>query len=129
MGLYSPNTGSFHPTHFTTSARWCNITTGTNSGGRSPPYTQHSIVNREDFFQALRRIHERGFAISKQEFEEGINAVAAPILNQNNDPIASIAIAGPSYRLTKDLMLEIGPVLQKTAGDIAQEVKFVTNNF
>ena len=55
--------------------------------------------------------------------------MAAPILNQNNDPIASIAIAGPSYRLTKDLMLEIGPVLQKTAGDIAQEVKFVTNNF
>jgi hypothetical protein len=34
-GVHAPNTGSFHPTHFTTSACWCNIIIGTYYGGRS----------------------------------------------------------------------------------------------
>ena len=92
-----------------------------------PPQTQHTIGNREDFYQDMERIRVRGFAISIQEYEEGINAVAAPILIQDDRPIASLAVAGPSYRLTKEIMFQIGPVLVKTAQDIAQEYEFVPN--
>jgi len=35
LGLQAPNTGDFHPIHFTSSACWCNITTGTTIEGRS----------------------------------------------------------------------------------------------
>jgi DNA-binding IclR family transcriptional regulator len=88
--------------------------------GGMPNRTPTTIVTQEAFFNDVRQIREQGFAISDQEFEEGINAVAAPICNP---PIASISIAGPAYRLTLERMLEIGPDLVSTANNIAQEVE------
>lgn len=85
-----------------------------------PQYTRATLTSFEGFFEDIEQIRKRGFAISDQEFEEGINAIAAPICNQ---PIASISIAGPAYRLTRERMLELGPSLLATARDIAQEVE------
>lgn len=85
-----------------------------------PQYTQTTLTSKERFFEDIRVIRGRGFAISEQEFEDGINAIAAPICNQ---PIASISIAGPTYRLTKDRMLEMGSDLLATAKNIALEVE------
>ena len=85
-----------------------------------PKYTQHTITSFEAYFKDILQTRERGFAISEQEFEEGINAIAAPICNQ---PIASISVAGPAYRLTRERMLEISPDLLRTAKDIAMEVE------
>jgi len=85
-----------------------------------PGYTQATITSPEEFLENVHEIRGRGFAISEQEFEDGINAIAAPICNQ---PIASISIAGPAYRLTRNRMLEIGPKLLVTAKKIALEVE------
>ncbi len=85
-----------------------------------PQYTATTLTSFEKFFEDVDRIRTQGFAISEQEFEEGINAIAAPICNQ---PIASISIAGPAYRLTRERMLELGPSLLATARDITQEVE------
>jgi IclR family transcriptional regulator, KDG regulon repressor len=89
-----------------------------------PRYTATTVRSLEQFFEDAARIRERGYAISEQEFEEGINAIAAPICDQ---PIASISIAGPAYRLTRERMLEMGPRLMQTARDIAQEVEKAGN--
>lgn len=88
--------------------------------GGMPGYTQATITSPEEFLENVQEIRGRGFAISEQEFEDGINAIAAPICNQ---PIASISIAGPAYRLTRERMFEIGPNLLATAKKIAVEVE------
>jgi DNA-binding IclR family transcriptional regulator len=86
-------------------------------------YTRSTVTSQEAFFEDASRIRERGFAMSLEEFEDGINAVAAPICNQ---PIASISIAGPAYRLTRERMLEVGPHLLAVAKSIAVEVERVS---
>jgi len=88
----------------------------------SPPYTSCTIRSRETFLENLRAIRAMGFAISEQEYEEGINAVAAPILAPGDQPIAVVAVAGPAYRLTRERMMEISPLVLATAHDIAQEM-------
>jgi DNA-binding IclR family transcriptional regulator len=85
-----------------------------------PRYTQATLTSVEKFFEDMHRIRERGFAISEEEFEVGINAIAVPICKQ---PIASLSIAGPAYRLTRDHMMGIGPSLLATARNIASEVE------
>ena len=60
--------------------------------------------------------------MSEQEYEQDINAVAAPILDANNYPVAVIAVVGPSYRLTRERMLLLGPVVRATAEAIAREM-------
>jgi DNA-binding IclR family transcriptional regulator len=85
-----------------------------------PRYTQNTLTSDESFLENMRQTREQGYAISEQEFEDGINAIAAPICNQ---PIASVSIAGPAYRLTRERMIEIGPELLVTVKKIAQEVE------
>ena len=89
-----------------------------------PKYTQNTLISEEVFWENMRHTREQGYAISEQEFEDGINAIAAPICNH---PIASVSIAGPAYRLTRERMIEIGPQLLTAVKKIAQEVK-LTNN-
>jgi DNA-binding IclR family transcriptional regulator len=48
--------------------------------------------------------------------------VAAPILDPENNPVASISVAGPAYRLTHESMVEIGPIVQKLANEISREI-------
>jgi IclR family KDG regulon transcriptional repressor len=92
-----------------------------------PRYTEYTILSQEAFFENMQGAREKGFAISEQEFEEGINAIAAPIINNNGEPIASVSIAGPAYRLTRDRALGIGPELVAITKQIAREVELAVN--
>ena len=90
-------------------------------------YTQNTILSQKAFFENILQAQEQGFALSEQEFEEGINAIAAPIINSTGKPIASVSIAGPAYRLTRERMLEIGSNLVTVAKKIAREVELAVN--
>jgi IclR family transcriptional regulator, KDG regulon repressor len=88
-----------------------------------PQLTPYTHISSDAFFDDLNSIKEQGFAISEQEYEEEINAVAAPIFDLEGQPIASLAVAGPAYRLTLERMKEIGPVVVATTREISQEIK------
>lgn len=92
-----------------------------------PKYTPNTILSEEAYLNNIQDARINGFAISDQEFEEGINAIAAPIFNEKGKPIASVSIAGPAYRLTIDRALEIGPDLVIVTKQIAREVNLVVN--
>jgi IclR family KDG regulon transcriptional repressor len=85
-------------------------------------YTENTLISQEDLFKDLHETRERGFAISEQEYEKDINAVAAPIIDANGCPVAVIAIVGPSYRMSQDRMMNLGQIIQETAEAIAREV-------
>ena len=70
----------------------------------------------------LAKIAERGFAISEQEYEEHINAVAAPIFDADRHAVASIAIVGPSFRLSAERLPELGESIRTIADEISREV-------
>lgn len=86
-------------------------------------YTQNTICSVEEFFENRLRIMERGYAVSNQEFENDINALAVPVLDAGNYPVASISIAGPAYRLTKERILEIAPSLLSAVHELSQEFR------
>lgn len=90
------------------------------------PFTQKTIQSQEFYINSLSLIREQGFAIAEQEYEEGINAVSAPILDSSGLPKAAITVAGPSYRLTGTRMSEIGPTVVETAKEIAQAFSSIT---
>jgi len=88
-----------------------------------PKFTTRTIASPQAFFEDIQFAKKNGFAISEQEYEEGINAVAAPIFDRDHHPIASVSVAGPAYRLTQERMIEFGPQIVATANTIAQEVE------
>jgi len=92
-----------------------------------PKYTSNTISSPKSYFEDISKTQERGFAISEQEFEEGISAVAAPIFNDEQKPIASVSIAGPAYRCTLERMIQIGTELVSVTTNIAKEMKVEAN--
>ena len=84
-------------------------------------------ISPDAYFDNMKLTRERGFAISEEEYEVGINAVAAPIYTGSKEPVGSISIAGPSYRFTLELMLDIGAKVVAVAQEIAKEIQLVTN--
>jgi DNA-binding IclR family transcriptional regulator len=85
-------------------------------------YTDQTLLSPEELLEDLRQTRERGFAISVQEFEKDINAVAAPILDGNHLPVAAVADVGPSYRLPHERMLELGQLACQATQAMAREV-------
>lgn len=83
-------------------------------------FTPRTIPQILETFQKTR---ELGYACSEQEYEEGVSAVAAAVLASNGQPLAAVAIAGPSFRLTHEKLTEIGPVVRDTARAIALEIE------
>lgn len=85
-------------------------------------YTAFTRLTLPDLNAAVRVARAQGYAMSEQEYEQDINAVAAPILDANKYPVAVIAVVGPSYRLTRERMSRLGPVVCATAEAIAREL-------
>jgi IclR family transcriptional regulator, KDG regulon repressor len=85
----------------------------------------HAEVSVESMMADLHTTVERGYAIAEQEYEEAINAVAAPIFDAEKHPIASIAIVGPSFRLTKDRLPSLGESILKMTQAISSEIGLV----
>lgn len=83
-----------------------------------PLYQEKFMAFKED----LKATRERGYAMDCEALEPGVNAVAAAILGVNRRPIASLAIAGPAYRLECSLLREIGAKLVELTTEISRKI-------
>jgi IclR family acetate operon transcriptional repressor len=91
---------------------------------RGMPFTTEKAAYSPDMLlDDLRETRERGYAFDLEEYELGINAVAAPILDPAGQPMAAVAVAGPSFRLARERLTEIGPIVQAATAEIARELE------
>jgi|SRR5699024_139104 len=63
------------------------------------PYTENTIVNRDELERQLEQFYSLGYSIDNEESEEGLFCIAAPIFGEGNHIIATISVAGPKERM------------------------------
>jgi len=98
------------------------------SGTPLKAFTPHTITERATLNEHLKRVHETGYAMDDEEYDEGIRCVAVPIRDYTRRVIAGISISGPAYRFTDERMekeliplaLESGRSLSRRLGYDAQ---------
>lgn len=78
-----------------------------------PAGTEHTLTDREALRTELARIRERGYATDDAERRRGIRGVAVPIMNEREDVIGSIGIAGPRARLDSEFVTRAADLLSK----------------
>jgi IclR family transcriptional regulator, acetate operon repressor len=66
----------------------------------------------------LRQVQARGWATSIDEIEDGLSAVAAPVLGAQGDAIAALSISGPSPRLTPERIAGLAPLLLEECNEL-----------
>jgi DNA-binding IclR family transcriptional regulator len=77
-------------------------------------------VTRASALEAeLERVREQGWASTTEEFEIGLNAVAAPVFDATGEVVAAVGTSGPSYRLTVESFPAVAQALVAGATDIS----------
>lgn len=88
----------------------------------NPEFDAHVESDMQAFLEDLKLVRERGYALDCENLEPGVNAVAAPIGGINKKPIASLAIAGPAYRLDLEMMHQFGQRLIEVTKEISSKI-------
>lgn len=74
-------------------------------------HTERTITSAKAFRVEIERIRASGYAIDHGEHFDGINCVAAPLLNRHGHAVAAITIAGPSSRIPEERFAEYGRLI------------------
>lgn len=86
--------------------------------------TPRTVMDKEEFKRLVRKSAVDGYATEILEFGNHLNSVAAPLYNRDGEVIATIAISGPSMRLTEDRIKDLIIPLREKAEQISQSMTY-----
>jgi DNA-binding IclR family transcriptional regulator len=94
-------------------------------GKKLPPLTPNTITDFRIFTKELERVRTQGVSFDNEEIDVGINAIAVPIFNHNDLPVAAVVVAGPSRRIRtaidSPLVSQLKEVSAKISGGLRCE--------
>jgi DNA-binding IclR family transcriptional regulator len=64
-----------------------------------PAFTQNTITDPDRLKEEIKQVQETGFAVDREEIEEGLMCVAAAVVDERVITRGAISIAGPSSRV------------------------------
>lgn len=85
-------------------------------------FTQRTITDPDKLRSELNRVRKTGIAYTREEIDEGVNAIGAPILDFSSKPVAAAVVVGPSARVKCSIHSPIVKELQETTANIAAEL-------
>ncbi|HZK25914.1 MAG TPA: IclR family transcriptional regulator [Thermoclostridium sp.] len=87
------------------------------------PYTENTIVDKEQFILELGKTKQRGWAIDNQEHESGIRCIAAPIKDFTGRTIAALSITG---NISQEKERSFIKMMIETASNISRQMGYFT---
>ena len=85
-------------------------------------YTENSIIDLDRYLQEIEEVREKGFATDREEYLQGIKAVAA-LIRTERPILAAVWVVGFSSSITEDKMGYIVERTRKAADAISQDFK------
>jgi DNA-binding IclR family transcriptional regulator len=84
------------------------------------PMTQASITSLDALQQECTRIAAAGYALDRQEFIDGLQAIAVPICDDSGQIRATLAVHAPVSRFSSAQAVEKLPALREAAQRLSQ---------
>ena len=75
--------------------------------GRLQHRTARTITSRAAVAADLAEVRRRGYAVTEEELEPGLIAVAAPVYSAGSACVAAMSVSGPASRLTRARMHDV----------------------
>ena len=85
-------------------------------------FTDKTVVSLPALKEDLRLSRNRGWAFDDEERTTGMRCVAAPIVNFHGEAIAGISVSGPTQRMPKDRIEEIGALVHAAAEKVSRSL-------
>lgn len=84
--------------------------------------TDRTVTAPDALEAELARVRRTGHALAVEEYEVGLNAAAAPVLDRSGDVIAALSVSGPAYRLGPDRLEHLIAPLIAAAAEISRRM-------
>lgn len=88
------------------------------------PRTKRTITERGQLEKIIALCRERGFCEEKEENEDGIRCVGAPIRDLRGYPVGAVSISAPAYRFSDEQSFAMGDRIRETALAISRELGY-----
>ncbi|MGZ8179905.1 IclR family transcriptional regulator [Williamsia sp. SKLECPSW1] len=82
-------------------------------------FTAATIVTVAQLRVELETIREQGWGAARDELEEGLTAVAAPVRDHTGEVIAALSISGPTFRMGAERIPELSREAVAAAGAVS----------
>jgi len=94
--------------------------------GRGPfeRLARHTTTSATQVRRELEKVRDQGFALDREECEEGACCIAVPIRNAQGDVEAALGISAPTTRLTPRRMEELIPIMLRTGREVSAQLGF-----
>lgn len=87
-------------------------------------HTQHTLTTVDDILSQIEATRTKGYAINVEELFLGDMTIAAPIVNGQGQPVASVHIVAPTSRWTlEEMERRLAPVLIECARGIRTSIR------
>jgi DNA-binding IclR family transcriptional regulator len=82
-------------------------------------FTECTVTSVRELEAELAAVRTDGYAVSVEEYEAGLNAIAAPVRDHTGQTIAAMSVSGPAYRFTERGMHAAAPDVITAASEIS----------
>lgn len=89
-----------------------------------PSRTPRTITKRDELENQLLDAIRNGYAITKEEFEIGLNSIAVPIYNHTGSVIGAVSISGPAFRFDPEKKLGLSDSLAQAGLQISSNMGY-----
>ena len=87
-------------------------------------FTKRTIATAAELKRELASIRDRGYAVDDEEIEEGLTCIGAPVRDSSGRVVASISIAGPTFRIPKRKIAVLAGRVVAAANDLSAEIGY-----
>jgi DNA-binding IclR family transcriptional regulator len=84
--------------------------------------TPNTMTESDELRQELARVRKRGYAVCREEYDVGLNGVAAPIQDHTQGVVAVVNVAGPAFRLSPDRFATVAAHVLRTAAELSRQL-------
>lgn len=88
-------------------------------------FTPNTITSRRQLDLELERVRSAGYAVGREEYEVGLNAIAAPLRDKSGGVIAALSVSGPAYRLAPESFTAAAAELTSAATTVSRQLGWV----
>jgi DNA-binding IclR family transcriptional regulator len=83
--------------------------------------TPHTVTSRDEFLAELARVREQGWAHDREENENSINCIGAPVRRASGRAVAAVSVSVPDIVLADAQLLELLPALLTITEKISRD--------
>ena len=88
-------------------------------------FTDKTVSVRRTLEAQLAAVCTDGYATTLEEYEEGLNAIAAPIHDFSGAVVAAISVSGPAYRIGRRRLREMAAPVVGAGRAISHRMGFL----